>query len=392
MTLDTVDILPGYWRVLPDSDIIFSCEESSQFCIGGNGSGDLLCKIGHVGPWCRNCQEGFITDASGPCEKCERDKGHELMVYSISAAILFTLVTAYCILRVMCATRVAELHEDHDFRRQHAVEVHDTNRLGKRPANKGTIVKLTMIFLQILSSMSEVLSLDFPSPFSELLQFFKWPTLSISVGSLPSFGCHPAVQPSFYSLLVFITLGPLLVMGYLGIRFARHVKKYRAAGRFQFELQYLFSEFIFIMFIVQPTCSRYAFQTFSCTDRMDDDKRWLLADLELECDTPGYTAMLTYAVLMVFIWPIGVSLFFYIMLVQNLYRIKGDHLDHSRFKSESVKLAVRALSTHINQYLKYHGSLEDFFAKYDQNGRNTLSMDDFIRLLASLAVPRDHWW
>jgi hypothetical protein len=310
------------------------------------------------------------------------------MIFAIIISVVVVLIVTCCVV-AMCR-RVAKAREDPDEDIDERPAPIATS--GKRAANKGTIVKLTMIFLQILGSMSEVLSLDFPPPFSDILVYMSYPTLSISVGSFPTVGCHASLQPTFYGMLIFFTVAPLLFMAIRSVRFVWHFCEHRTAGRLRFELQNLFSEYIFVMFIVQPTASRYAFQTFSCTDRMDDGKRWLLADLTLECDTPDHIAMCSFAVLMIFVWPIGVSIFFYLMLRQNVDRIKGTHGDRSRLKSENVGLAVEALSLQINNYLKFNGSLDEFFSRYDRDKKGSLSKGDFIKALAESGCPQEYWF
>ena len=63
--------------------------------------------------------------------------------------------------------------------------------------------------------------------------------------------------------------------------------------------------FLLLTFIVLPTTSVTIMRTFHC-ESFDTDERFLHVDLSLKCDTPEHASMCTFAVIMIFLYPIGI--------------------------------------------------------------------------------------
>ena len=60
------------------------------------------------------------------------------------------------------------------------------------------------------------------------------------------------------------------------------------------------------MLFVLPTISRRIFQTFRCQTYDNGEVRLLEMDLEIDCTSSEYKLMLSYAVIMCLVYPIGV--------------------------------------------------------------------------------------
>ena len=84
LTLQSLDLQPGFWRVSLNDTTIRKCPKP-EFCIGGrlNGQDGLntsVCKEGHMGPFCGVCQAphlGFSPGyamSQGQCISCEGNK------------------------------------------------------------------------------------------------------------------------------------------------------------------------------------------------------------------------------------------------------------------------------------------------------------------------------
>lgn len=45
----------GYWRLNSNSSYPILCENEKENCMGGYYTGEITCKIGHIGALCESC-------------------------------------------------------------------------------------------------------------------------------------------------------------------------------------------------------------------------------------------------------------------------------------------------------------------------------------------------
>ena len=117
-----------------------------------------MCIEGHHGPWCQLCQPGWLERAGSPCERCPENQANDLQGLIVAGGVVFGCIVCCCVVALLRnATQSNQPVDESD-------EPWQPNGADKKPKamNKGTILKLTMIFLQILGSMSEVFELEFP--------------------------------------------------------------------------------------------------------------------------------------------------------------------------------------------------------------------------------------
>lgn len=95
VTLETLPLMPGYYRVSNDSDDLRRCPDfgDSSGCVGGVSLGEGPCKEWLTGPYCRLCN---VTDRSryfnpdrSACLVCEGDAGAPLAIgFGLFIAVL----------------------------------------------------------------------------------------------------------------------------------------------------------------------------------------------------------------------------------------------------------------------------------------------------------------
>ena len=73
---------------------------------------------------------------------------------------------------------------------------------------------------------------------------------------------------------------------------------------------------IIIAFLVYSSASSAVFRTFSC-DTLDDGNIYLRADYRIECDSSKHRAFMVYSGLMIIVYPLGIPVFFGILLFRN---------------------------------------------------------------------------
>lgn len=67
---DVIEVEEGYWRESDQVDIIVSCENCPDNCLGGKNNS--TCSEGHTGPLCETCDitNGFTRTGSYLCANC----------------------------------------------------------------------------------------------------------------------------------------------------------------------------------------------------------------------------------------------------------------------------------------------------------------------------------
>jgi hypothetical protein len=72
-TLENLPLEKGYWRSGTDSFLIEPCM-AIDACTGTNSTSSAVCRTGHEGALCDNCQSGFTKDMFGLCETCQETR------------------------------------------------------------------------------------------------------------------------------------------------------------------------------------------------------------------------------------------------------------------------------------------------------------------------------
>ena len=89
LTLETVPVLPGYWRATNVSLAVLSCRVD-DVCGGGevvDGAADAVCSGNHTGPLCELCAKGFSLQGA-VCVACESNR---LLTLTAAGAVAVTL-------------------------------------------------------------------------------------------------------------------------------------------------------------------------------------------------------------------------------------------------------------------------------------------------------------
>ena len=82
MSLEFLRLMQGYWRTNEKSTDIRECPVK-EACIGGNEI-NQYCRVGHEGPYCNLCEDGYSKDVYGLCRECETfDKNYSYECWNI---------------------------------------------------------------------------------------------------------------------------------------------------------------------------------------------------------------------------------------------------------------------------------------------------------------------
>ena len=113
-TIETLTLKKKYWRANKNTLIVEECKKGYN-CIGGkiSNNSDDLCNIGHTGPLCDVCKDGWAKN-EGKCFKCLTDDSVKARSYAFT--VLFPiLISVIIFFMIKTANQVPVLHKRNHY-------------------------------------------------------------------------------------------------------------------------------------------------------------------------------------------------------------------------------------------------------------------------------------
>jgi hypothetical protein len=108
LTLETLILKKGWWRVGVDTLDIRECPVE-EACVGGNSSEvDGYCREGHTGPYCHLCVDDFSADVFGLCQKCDAGTRSILSTVGAGLGVIAFCAFLYLVVWKRCLKKVAD--------------------------------------------------------------------------------------------------------------------------------------------------------------------------------------------------------------------------------------------------------------------------------------------
>jgi hypothetical protein len=186
-----------------------------------------------------------------------------------------------------------------------------------------------------MNSLGVVFSIPYPEFFNSMVGYLG--VISLDILTVMPIGCTVDLNHDHYLLMR--TLIPILLL-FLSfqyrwklIRFAKRSapdehndKDEQALANYELADRLLTYNFI-LVYLLFPSNSANIFATFQCETLDDMEASSVLRiDLSVDCKTTFHQAMMVYAGLMVFIYPIGVpALYAYLLLYQHRAELRLLH-------------------------------------------------------------------
>ncbi|CAN0355668.1 unnamed protein product, partial [Scytosiphon promiscuus] len=151
--------------------------------------------------------------------------------------------------------------------------------------------------------------------YPELYQTFvsKLNPVNLDLDFVFSYSC--LVSNGFYDHLVFVTIAPLLALVILAGKYFFGLKRNSSSESAIREVRHKHQAVVlFVAFLVYSPVSYKILQTFGC-DELDDGKTYLRADYCLSCATSRHSWYKVYALIMVAVYPIGITVAFTGLLI-----------------------------------------------------------------------------
>jgi hypothetical protein len=344
--LQTITLEKGYFRATADSSDVVECPTLTA-CAAGATHGNSICAVGHEGPLCNVCQQGYVSTGDSVCVECE--DGELAVTYG-----LFTCITlavggiAYYILRKN--EKVASTLSEQRLWSRFCDGIQTKYKIMTRFFQ--TMGKLTALYPY---SLSPVFLVHF-----DRMDLYKYMDINI----LP-IDC--VVQTSFHDRLLITTVIPFVfVLCIAAVYVVQRVRlsttqdesdRVRSIGELQAKSCYVLLLFMLTVF---PLVSGVIFQTFQYDERLDGFA-YLVADYSIEKDDPKHAQYTVYAVVMCCLYCIGIpvaSLWAMYSHLDDIQALQSAHfhiIDCEKQKNALIESTVmrrdeifRAGSKHFN--------------------------------------------
>ena len=157
-----------------------------------------------------------------------------------------------------------------------------------------------------ITQFSGVVNVQYPPAYETFLAALS--VVNLNLGFILSLSC--VVETNFYTRLVLVTIAPMAVLGALAITYlVVMIRNGHSIHAMRVARNKHLSVGLFILFVVYSSVSYTIFQIFVC-DSLDSGVTYLRADYDLVCWTRTHVAYMTYAGIMIFVYPVGIPAVF----------------------------------------------------------------------------------
>ena len=197
-------------------------------------------------------------------------------------------------------------------------------------------------------------NVQYPPAYEQFLAALS--VVNLNLGFILSLSC--VMETNFYARLVLATIAPMAVLGGLAITYrVAMVRNGHSIHAMRVARNMHISVGLFLLLVVYSSVSYTIFQTFVC-DPLDSGITYLRADYDLVCWTRTHINFMTYAGIMVLVYPVGIPAVFSWVLLINRDGIKSleDTTNGSRVPPESE--AIKDLWTPYKPSRYYYEVIE----------------------------------
>ena len=262
---------------------------------------------------------------TGECESCSSDGTAaaanvkvpwEFIVFLCCLGLIFILVMRKQAkqLRHMTTTEEKMLH----LRRNHKKTV-----IG----SLSTKFKILISMYQILSQFENLLQVRFPPIFENFTRQLG-EIFNLDFLSMVKVGC--IVETNFYTKLLVTTITPialsLMIFGFTWLKMLclkTEELKMHALDR-------AMATFLVLTYMVFVSVSMTIFYTFGCRTYGDNPERFLALDQSISCDTEKHKNYMIYASVMIFVYPIGITTLYLLLLWSNRQALTEDKREDNK--------------------------------------------------------------
>ena len=153
----------------------------------------------------------------------------------------------------------------------------------------------------------------YPRLYQELLQWLA--LLNFDFSLILSAAC--VLDIDFHTELIISTVSPLVGVALLGLTYTVAIRRNYGSERALRSVRRKHANAVIVLaFLIYSSASSVIFRTFACDSR-DEGRVYLRSDCRIECDSPKHIAFQIYAGFMFAVYPLGIPVFFAILLFRN---------------------------------------------------------------------------
>eukprot|EP00937_MAST-01D_sp_MAST-1D-sp2_P006640 g6640.t1 len=289
----------GFWRATRETATFHRCNPLNKGeCRGGaifaNGTADAQCAQGHRGPKCSPCDttNGYVRKIGKACATCAPGEGIGVMMAAPCAVIAFALV-------------VFMVHKRHP----------DQARGVKDWVEKRSIkIRILLGFVAIITRVPLCYQLLYPAAVEHFYQALGYLEVIELSGFISGASC---LVRSDWTTKVYvqtaIALGVLAAMSALYARARARARDTASRDKRRTAGSGIVNTTLFFSFLIFAPLLTTLLLAYGCT-RYEDGRRYLTADLSIDCTDERYRDMLKWAAFNIAVFVVGTPLAYYFML------------------------------------------------------------------------------
>ena len=275
------------------------------------------CKDGSTGPLCVMCERHFyLSSDDEKCTPCDAySPNSAAIVLYIIVGLILLLVACFFLLPIICHSenamyRVKTKCGDMSLKALNLVH-------GPKWQQVRSKLRILYVFYQLVSGFGGIImqaDKSYPEKFQNAVHFLSF--VNFDFWSALPFDCIFYENDYFDSVLL-TTLTPIIICTFLLVMHFQSNTGPSMTTIVHRNVTY-FQAFLLVLFIVLPSCSSKIFAAFVCDsfdiNGDDDTATFLQSDYMINCDSQRYTVLLSYSIVMILIYPIGVPCLFAVLL------------------------------------------------------------------------------
>lgn len=305
---NNINVKKGYWRVSNFSDDVLKCKGTSVAACKGGSNGPNTCSEGNKGPYCTLCKPQYIATIDGTCKYCS---GKPTSSFGF---IIAMVIIALIFLFILCGW----------FYRRKIITCFEStyNSIVDTLESQSSKLKILFAFTQIMSQFPAVLAMP-RIPFYSTLNSYLG---VLSFNLLSYFQVQCEFNYTFYDKLLLVTVVPIFIAPIIYIYY--YIKAFLSTLKNSTNPDFSYWDakrqatyyFLVLLFVTFAPSSTTVLQAFVC-ENFDDGSSYMYADYSLSCETDEHRKYVIYAAVMVFVYPLGIPLFYLYLLWSNLRAI-----------------------------------------------------------------------
>jgi len=171
-------------------------------------------------------------------------------------------------------------------------------------------IKIVFVFFQVVMLFQDVYIFQYPQVYVGFFQIFS--IFQINIFALAKMECF--IESGFLNHLIFTTVLPLaIILSFALIYLLSYIYSKKNDAYHSYISNSLSNFFILITYTLFPSLCATIFSSFVCED-FDNGDSLLRADYSVNCDSSEYTYIYSLAIIMIFIYPIGIPLSYLFIL------------------------------------------------------------------------------